>query len=332
MPTPTPYEFADALEPELKRLYLKLVAEARGRIPMAELQAAISARNQAEVIRIVEVAAGAANPKTVAAWRAAIEEIFGKTAQAAASRISSVFAFSFNLFDPGVLDEIDRIVAEQVKVGGDTQLAIREVVRRGWVEGITPYNQGRIIRAMVGPTPGHSIAAYRYLGEMFAPGSDVPEDTAIRNYELYENRLLNWRAETISRTENIRAANAGRIATWRQMIADGFLEEDRMWLKWHVTDDDVVCPYCAPMDGQEIRFGGMFRSTEKGYPGEPGRKQPRYDSLRPDPYGLQRDKEGKFISSVVKAVVPRGGKTPVVEVPYPPLHPSGRCDVRLILK
>lgn len=327
MPNPTPYEFADALEPELKKLYLKLVREARSRIPMQELQQAIASRNQAEIMRIVTDAVGRVNPETVSAWRSVIEEVFGRTALATAAKVQSVFGFAFNLYDPGVLGEIDRMVADQVQVGDDVKLAIKNVVNEGWTEGITPYNQGRIIRSMVGPTWNHIIAAKKYLEGMKQAG--VPEETMIRNHELYENRLVNWRANTISRTENIRAANAGRVATWIQMAKDGFLEPNRMWLKWFVTDDDRLCPLCAPMDEKEVRFGSMFVSTERGYPGEPERRQPRYDTIRPDPYGPQRDKEGKFIS-VSKALKPRGGLP--VEVPYPPLHPNCRCDVRLILK
>jgi len=335
MPTPNPYEFADALEPKLRELYLELVKEARGRIPMAELQQAIASKNQAEVIRIVQAATGATNPATVIAWRGVVEEVFGRTAMSTAARLGSRFGFQFNLFDPGVLGQIDALVADQVLVGADTQVAIKNVVNRGWVEGITTYNQGRMIRSMVGPVPAHSDAATNYLIGMRDAG--VPEETAVRNYELYQNRLTNWRAETISHTENIRAANAGRIATWVQMVTGGFLEPDRMWLKWFTADDDRLCDLCAPMDGQEIPFGIVdaggvrhgpkFRSTERGYPGEPDRKPKRYDTLKPDPYGVQRDKEGKFIS-VAKAMRP----SPLIEVEYPPLHPRCRCDVRLIMR
>lgn len=324
-PAPNPYEYADLLEPELKKLYLRLVKEARGRIPLGELQQALAARNQTEVLRIVRAATANASPATVAAWKAAIEEIFGRTALASASRLSSVLGFSFNMYDPYALGEIDRIVGEQVKVGEDTQQAIQNVVLRGHVEGITPYNQARIIRGMVGPAPQHSNAAATYLQGMLDAG--VPEKNAVYNAELYQNRLVNWRATTISRTENIRAANAGRVAMWDQMVRDGILEQHRMYLQWNATDDDILCPYCAPMDGQEIPFGvpGVyFVSDTKGYPGEPDRKQPRYDSLKPK--GQKRDREGRF----TKAVASRPGGPIFAE--YPPLHPNCRCDVRLILK
>ena len=175
---------------------------------------------------------------------------------------------------------------------------------------------------MVGLTPTHAGAVHRYHQAQL--DGLVPLERAILNTELYGNRLLNLRASTIARTENITVANAGRVDTWRQMIADRFLEEGRMTLKWHVTDDDRLCPYCAPMDGQVIRWGGLFESTERGFTDD--RKWPRGKRLKPDPYGQKRDLVGRFAKAVTER---KDGE--VVRVPYPPLHPQCRCDVRLVL-
>lgn len=326
MAIPNPYEYADLLEPELRKLYLRMVAESRGRVPLAELQRALQAKDVSAVSRIIERATGATNPETVSAWKTAIEEIFGKTATLG-TRVGNLFGFSFNMFNPMVLGEIDNLVARQMAadIGADARQGIRNIVTQGWVDGITVPNQAQMIRGMIGPTIDHNIAADNYLQQMIDSG--VPDTRAVHNAELYRNRLLNWRADAVARTENIRAANAGRLSAWRQMIADGFIEQHRVVLKWFVEDDDRLCPYCAPMDGQEIRWGGTFLSDVKGFPGEPERRPKRYPSKKPDPYGQQRDELGRF--AIAKAVVPRPGGP--VRVEAPPLHPMCRCDVRLIL-
>ena len=334
---PDPYRFADALEPELQRLYFAIIREAKAELPLPELAQAIDARDSAEVIRLVKNALGGDwTPQAATQWQGVLEEILGRTAL----REARFFQFSFDLFDPGVLGMVDQLTANRIRfVEEDALNGIRQIVRDGWLSGVTVREQGlrirpllrppstavadvRLLQATIGLAPRHAAAVHRYHQAQL--DAEVPPDLAIRNTELYGNRLLNLRALTIARTETITVANAGRVDTWRQMIADGFLEQDRMWLKWHVTDDDRLCPFCSPMDGQEVRYGSLFISSEQGF--DDDRRLPRGKSLKPDPYSQRRDLVGRF----AKAVTPRKGQD--VTVPYPPLHPNCRCDVQLVLR
>jgi len=333
MPAPNPYEYADRLEPELRKLYLRLVNEAKGRIPLEQLAQALEAGNYDSVIRLIDQAATSVAPATAAAWRRAIAEIVLKTAAASAVKVGGLFGFTFNIFNPNVLAMIDAMTGDRVLVDDATKAAIKYIMRAGKLEGISPPDEAKMIRALIGPTPQHQDAAYRHLQSMLESG--VPTKRALQNFYMYSNRLTNWRADVIVRTEGIQAANAGRLSMWDQLIDDGVIERDRAKLMWRVTDDDRLCPYCAPMDGQQIWFPQditdikeweMFASNKKGYPGEPERRSRRYDSLKPDPYGPLRDEKGRF--TIAKAMTDR----PVtVYVPYPPLHPMCRCDVRLIM-
>ena len=332
---PNPYEYADLLEPEMRELYLRMVREARGRIPMVELQRAMAERNVPKVLSIIEKAATSIRPETAAAWRSVVEEIFGRTAIATSSRIASILGFTFNLFNPDVMDHIEQHTAEHVLVDDATKAEIANVIRAGKIEGINPVMEAQMIRSMVGPTGPHLRSAERYKQGMI--DAKVRPALLQHNYDLYVNRLVNLRAETIARTENIQAANAGRLSAWDQMMKQGILERDRARLQWRVTEDDRLCPFCAPMDGQTIWFpqdilnitqDEMFVSNQKGYPGEPDRKPKRYGTIKPDPYGQQRDELGRF--TVSKAVLPRPGGP--VYVAFPPLHPNCRCDVRLLLE
>ena len=70
------------------------------------------------------------------------------------------------------------------------------------------------------------------------------------------------RAETIARTETMKASNAGQQEAWDQAVDAGLLtgSEQQVWI---VTPDDRLCPICEPLDGQEQDLGGKF-DTELG--------------------------------------------------------------------
>jgi SPP1 gp7 family putative phage head morphogenesis protein len=65
------------------------------------------------------------------------------------------------------------------------------------------------------------------------------------------------RAETIARTETMRAANEGQIEAWQQAAETGLLTGNES-TEWITTPDDRLCPICEPLDGQTTALGGTF--------------------------------------------------------------------------
>lgn len=77
------------------------------------------------------------------------------------------------------------------------------------------------------------------------------------------------RAETIARTETMRASNQGQYQLWLQAEDAGLLTGDEEQ-EWIVTPDDRLCPICEPMDGETIPMGGRFRlNTGESVDGPP---------------------------------------------------------------
>lgn len=76
------------------------------------------------------------------------------------------------------------------------------------------------------------------------------------------------RAETIARTESMTAVHQGQREAWSQAIDDGLLPEDvkRVWI---VTDDDKLCPICAPLDGETAGIDENFVEDIDGPPAHP---------------------------------------------------------------
>ena len=124
------------------------------------------------------------------------------------------------------------------------------------------------------------------------------------------------------------------------MMDEGLLDRRRTWIEWMVTEDDRLCPWCAPMDGMRIRMGDMFQSHSKGFPEgkpenwSPGSERRRKGPIKPDPRSQPRDEQGRFTSlrkrddrdHLSGRLVPL--KRSLI-VPHPPLHPNCRCAVVL---
>lgn len=65
------------------------------------------------------------------------------------------------------------------------------------------------------------------------------------------------RAETIARTETMRASNQGQLEAWDQAQEKGLLTGTEL-LEWITTPDDRLCPICEPLDGETAPRGGTF--------------------------------------------------------------------------
>ena len=75
----------------------------------------------------------------------------------------------------------------------------------------------------------------------------------------YAARLRSHRAQTIARTETIRAANLGQQATWEEMAHRGALPKD-FARTWVTHADERTCGSCLSLDGTTVSLRGQFRA------------------------------------------------------------------------
>jgi hypothetical protein len=241
----------------------------------------------------------------------------------------------------GAFDVVNPLVEVLIREEGlalvdDISDGVREAVRRviayGWSDGMPVPAQARLIRNVVGLNERQTSAYNNYAAGLRSKGLD---DNYVEHLTgQYAHRLLTQRAETIARTETIRGTMSAQVAQWRGQANVGLLQADRTKMVWKVTDDDRLCPYCAPMDGQVVDlFDDEFESRTKGFPDgfRAGVEAAPRRTLRPDPYSQPRDRLGRYISRIVKGnsvtvMPPNRWKA----VAHPPLHPQCRCT--LILK
>lgn len=76
------------------------------------------------------------------------------------------------------------------------------------------------------------------------------------------------RAETIGRTESMKAANQGLLIAWQTGIEDGSIDEGAK-KTWLVTPDDRLCPICEPLQDVSVDLDGSFDVDGEDLDGPP---------------------------------------------------------------
>ena len=99
--------------------------------------------------------------------------------------------------------------------------------------------------------------------------------------ERLQNSIMisHARAEMIAITEATRAYAAAQQIAWKE---SGVVTHNR----WNTARDEVVCPICRPLDGQEVELGTSFISSEGG---DVGASPPAHVRCRCWPSAVVRD-------------------------------------------
>lgn len=166
----------------------------------------------------------------------------------------------FDLEHPRAARWADAQAAELVTgITEDTRQAIRQQIARMWREGITVDQAARELRRTIGLTPQQANAVANFLRarqEEDDPNADTKADD-------YSDRLLRFRAQTIARTETIRAAAQGSQELWHQAAEQGIIERDRAMQEWLITPDEALCPICASIaDSDPVPLDTPFRAAD----------------------------------------------------------------------
>lgn len=160
--------------------------------------------------------------------------------------------FRFDAKHPESIAWAEHHAAELVtQIGDDTRDAIRLIVVRGFDEGTPPRPLARLIREGIGLTERDAGAVMNRRAELIEADDPDAEEKAL----AYEDKLLNRRAETIARTESIRAAHEGQQMRWEQAIENGLLtgDEEKVW----IASEDA-CDICLDLDGQTVPILAEF--------------------------------------------------------------------------
>lgn len=174
--------------------------------------------------------------------------------------------------------------------------AVHDLLIQGVSEGKNPREVARAIRDSIGLTQKQTeaVSNYRRLLEgnsaealdrelrdrRFDPSvrGAISTGTALspghidRMVARYRERMLQYRAETIARTEALRAAHEGTEEMYRQAIEAGLLEPHSLIRTWHTKLDGRERDSHHDMNGQQRGVLESFQSPSGAllrYPGDP---------------------------------------------------------------
>jgi hypothetical protein len=248
------HRVADALESDVRTAFLRAVRMVQAKLDIVNLEDAIS-RGQLDQSTFWQ----ALESELDSSLRAPLREALLGGAQIADTRLP-LGTMRFDLTNPAAVRAVDNEVANLVReITEESRGAIRDLVRQS-VQGSFDVRQlARQVRGSIGLTSRYALAVDRYQQTLIDGG--MAEGRAMARSQAYADRLLRHRAETIARTEVIRATSAGQQAVWNDAQAEGLLPVDAQRI-WITTPDDRLCELCAPMDGQTVGLNEPFQSDE----------------------------------------------------------------------
>jgi len=177
-------------------------------------------------------------------------------------------------FDFDLLDEETQAALREAQDDLIAQLdsAARDVIEAAITNGVnagdTPEEIAAAIRDTISLTDrqAQAVTNYRLLLEDLDSGAlnralrNIEYDAAVedaidsgeflsadaidRMVEDYADNFLDFRADTIARTESLRAANQGLRDGYRQAADRGVFPAEAVTRHWQIATDERVCPVC----------------------------------------------------------------------------------------
>lgn len=192
-----------------------------------------------------------------------LERIFFDAVLVYQDEISSLAkaGFKFDLDDPNAIKWIqDYAAADIVQISDASRAALREIIERGYIEGIPPEQQARQIRPLIGLDSRRAKAVDNYRQALLKKGTALDKIQSLT--AKYAARLLKQRAETIAINEATEASARGGYESTADAVRRGILNPAVYEAFRIVTNDDRLCPICAAAEGESRTLpDGQYAST-----------------------------------------------------------------------
>lgn len=122
----------------------------------------------------------------------------------------------------------------------------------------------------------------RTLANAMKTGKPLKPEQIDKMVEAYQRKYLQYRSQTIARTEAIRSLNAGQHLAWEQAVEQGVVKADLIRRRWVVAKDERTCPTCRPIPrmNQGDEGFGIGVNQEFRTPAGPMRLPPAHPNCR----------------------------------------------------
>lgn len=261
------HSIADEAAPDLVKAFLHAVAKVQGEISVAALERALRLHDYERVLRETNweaIVNTELSPEAVKILRDILE------AAGDATLIPGEPGISFDIVNPRAFDWIRTETGNLITViNQDTLQAVREVIRRAFMDGSGPRVIAENIRDWIGLNARQQAALDKFRKDLIA--KETSQGQVDKLVDRYYQKLLKDRATMIARTESLKAANEGYREQLRQAEEAGLLDSDVWEVKWLVTPDDKLCDRCQTMKNARRPIDGVYVDGEyAGMEGPPG--------------------------------------------------------------
>jgi len=252
---------ADARARAIRMAVVKAITDAQASLPIQSVMNALTMRDLNRLDVLTATAWNeAAKPVLQQRLKTHLVVLFEEGAEAGDEDIEKQSAGPSEMFvevNPGAADEwaeshIGELIAE---VSDSTRKLVRELVDSMFSEGLSTREMATRIRDRLGLT--RPLQARLAKFERVAAEKGFSGDVLRAKVHRFSRRLIRERAFLIAKTEGVRAVSEGQSAVWAKAQVEGILPQEQKQF-WITTEDDDVCPICAPMNDQEVGLRETF--------------------------------------------------------------------------
>ena len=280
-------EVAARLQGRLRKAYLDAIDVLKGNVDAQALADAIAKNDFAQALSLLQVdfnfdrVLRGHGARGIASFKSAVAAAYQAGAQNAANELPSRIKLNtaFDLLNPRSIEFIQNYSFHLIQqITEESRASIRQALLRAFQEGGHPFQQARWIRDSIGLTTRQekAVANYRRMLEGTSPHHSLTRALRDRRYDAsvragrldqdridrmvsrYRERYVQYRAQTIARTETVRAANRGQREIWKQAQEQGELDPDEYERVWIVSGDKDTCDDCDALDGETVGLDEEF--------------------------------------------------------------------------
>lgn len=296
----------DAEQPKISDAFLEAVRRIVGSVTLAALAAAIAEGRSDTIPAMFRLGSAALSP-LIEAIRNALKA-GGEFAAQTIKKPGVGSVIQFDMRNVAVENWVRQYSGELVRdITADQQGAIRAAIRAGIESGRNPRSIALDLIGRLDKTTGNRVGGIVGLTEQqtqyvinarielqklsadyfsraardkrfdgivrkaIESGKPLSSTDIDRIIGRYADGLLQVRGETIARTEALGAFNAGRDLAMQQAITDGTVSAQNVTVAWDTAHDKKVRETHHEMQGQTIKYGGVFVSPSGArlrYPGD----------------------------------------------------------------
>ena len=161
---------------------------------------------------------------------------------------------------------VERSAKMIVSITALQRQAVNQMIQRAvQIQDIPVDELAKVIRPMVGLTPGQVTANLRYFQKvrdtLVKNGMSLEKATlrAKKQSIMYAEKQHRYRCMSIARTEVMEAYRAGEHNAIKQAQAQGFI--GRVKKVWVTAGDDRVCDKCRELDGKSFEIDDILPTT-----------------------------------------------------------------------